>query len=916
MNDASPRDRFVVPRVRRRTPIYRLCRRPIISVLAAALLAAAPTPPAHKAGHALTMDDVLNLTRIDHIALSPDGEWAAVVVQRAARPGEVYGRIYYEVDPSRDDVWLISRPTGERRNLTKGEQAAAGFWCATWSPDGRKLAMLSTAPQGLEPRGGDNVRLYVWDRATSAIARVSNAAMMTQTRYGSPLYRLDLRGGADGSTVAHRCSEEGEKAPFAWLDNKRLLAVMLAPGGISGLLDQYSRPMRHAERTARALRGGVEPTVTAVGSGAERLPRDEQANSAVLRTIDVETGAATTISTVPTYPFRGELLLSIAPGGHQLAVLATLGAIPPTRQSRAPYNDDSWTVEKRLGFVDLTPGAPVRWAATPPQTRYLLELFSWSPDGRRVALRSRGSADTTATPLFVASADDLSVVRVGPDALSVGDAEAGSDNSHETPVLWIDDRTLLARLGGATVRSWSTQARAPRADWWLLASDAAAVNLTAGAADPPLTFRRSSSGAFAVAAGALVKLDVGNRRLEPVGASLPAKSFIVWPRDAGRETSDILVATDAPTGEQPFEQIALGKQVGAPRGFTLPHGAQLLDVDPARGIAVSLEPTPKGLHLRETSLANDERRDLLALNTHLAAIDWGRTMLIDYRGKDGQALKAAVILPPGYQAGQRYPTITWVYAGYRVEDLDDYWLDPYLPGIYNLQLYAARGYVVLIPSIPLKRNAEKNELYPDIPKGVLPAVDRLIELGIADPTRVGVMGQSFGGYSVYALVTQSNRFKAAVAVAGLTDLAAEYTQFDPAARGYPGIEHEKSANWMFDEAGQVTLGMPPYDDYARFWRNSPLAYVDRVETPLLLIHGEYDQRGPMSQVESFFYSLYRQGKTARLLRYWGENHALALSPANVRDIFTETMRWFDKYLRGPAGRPSPDPTPAKPVGLM
>jgi dipeptidyl aminopeptidase/acylaminoacyl peptidase len=330
-----------------------------------------------------------------------------------------------------------------------------------------------------------------------------------------------------------------------------------------------------------------------------------------------------------------------------------------------------------------------------------------------------------------------------------------------------------------------------------------------------------------------------------------------------------------------------------------------------RAFAVSRQPTPKGLYLRETSLIDGTRRELLALDMHLATIDWGQTMLIDYRGAEAQALKAAVILPPGYQPGRRYPTIVWVYASYQVYNLDDYWLDPYLPGIYNLQLYAARGYVVLIPSIPLKRDAPRNDLYADIPKGVLPAIDRLVELGLTDSARVGIMGQSFGGYGVYALVTQTNHFKAAVAIAGFVDLTSHYTQFTATARGYPGIEHEKSDNWSEIETGPITIGVPPYDDHPRFWRNSPLAYVDRVNTPLLLIHGEYDIRGPIGQAESFFYSLYRQGKTARLLRYWGEDHGLAQSPANVRDIFGESVRWFDKYLGATAGRTtSPRTAPA------
>jgi dipeptidyl aminopeptidase/acylaminoacyl peptidase len=553
--------------------------------------------------------------------------------------------------------------------------------------------------------------------------------------------------------------------------------------------------------------------------------------------------------------------------------------------------------------VDLAPGAAIQWPAAPVGARYPVDLYGWSPNGRKVALRARASPEAAATPLFVVSAEHLSIVGIGPETLSVGGAAAGSFNPAERPAYWIDDRSLLAR---ATDRRGEGAARA---DWWLLAADAEPVNLTAAMAEPPAELRRSDQGGFfALAGDRLMAIDLAGRRLVAAAAPiLPAPGSIAWPRDPGRATPELLVATQGPGGEQLFHRVALGGGPAAP-GFSLPQTAQLLDVDPARGVALWREPTPRGLFLRETSPASGDRRDLLSLNAHLAAVDWGRTMLIDYAGEDGQPLKAALILPPDYREGQRYPTIAWVYPGYRVRGLDGYFLDPYMAGFYNLRLYAARGYVVLIPSIPLARGEQGADFLPDLARGVLPAVDRLVALGIADPARLGLLGQSFGGYGVYGLVTQTNRFRAAVALAGITDFTGFYTQFAATARGYPGIEHEKSFNWALLEAGQLRLGMPPYRDYSRYWRNSPLAFVDRVETPLLLIHGEQDERAPMSQAESFFYGLYRQGKTARLLRYWGENHGLSQSPANVRDIFEETVRWFDRYLA------VPEPAPTSPAG--
>jgi len=89
----------------------------------------------------------------------------------------------------------------------------------------------------------------------------------------------------------------------------------------------------------------------------------------------------------------------------------------------------------------------------------------------------------------------------------------------------------------------------------------------------------------------------------------------------------------------------------------------------------------------------------------------------------------------------------------------------------------------------------------------------------------------------------------------------------------------------------------PWADPAAYARASPLSYVDKVHTPLLIIHGDGDIRGAPSQSERFFYALYQQGKTARLVRYGGESHGLEQSPANIRDIHSRMIDWFDTYLK-------------------
>src|SRR6185436_12569588 len=82
--------------------------------------------------------------------------------------------------------------------------------------------------------------------------------------------------------------------------------------------------------------------------------------------------------------------------------------------------------------------------------------------------------------------------------------------------------------------------------------------------------------------------------------------------------------------------------------------------------------------------------------------------------------------------------------------------------VNNLQLLAARGYAVLLPSMPIRTTDGVGDPYMDLTNGVLPAIDKVIEMGVADPKRLGVAGMSYGGFSTFGLITQTNRFQAAV----------------------------------------------------------------------------------------------------------------------------------------------------------
>jgi dipeptidyl aminopeptidase/acylaminoacyl peptidase len=157
-----------------------------------------------------------------------------------------------------------------------------------------------------------------------------------------------------------------------------------------------------------------------------------------------------------------------------------------------------------------------------------------------------------------------------------------------------------------------------------------------------------------------------------------------------------------------------------------------------------------------------------SINPQFEGMIFGKSQLIDYYSDDGEFLHGALLFPSNYKQGKRYPLIVYPYAGsFRSNSVFNFGLSG--PGAENSQILATRGYAVLLPDTPVHTNSPMLE----IAKSVIPAVDRVVELGIADPNRLGIMGHSYGGYSTLAVIVQNTRFKAAVDSAGMGDLVRE-----------------------------------------------------------------------------------------------------------------------------------------------
>ena len=261
----------------------------------------------------------------------------------------------------------------------------------------------------------------------------------------------------------------------------------------------------------------------------------------------------------------------------------------------------------------------------------------------------------------------------------------------------------------------------------------------------------------------------------------------------------------------------------------------------------------------------------------------GEGRMIEWQTLNGQTARGALLLPAGYTPGRRYPLIVYQYPGATWSRNGNlFGFNPFATAVENWQLFATRGYAVLMPDVP----ARPETYMKDIAASVLPALDKVIELGIADPERLAITGQSNGGYGVLSLIVQTNRFKTAVSRMGPGNLISTYTQMSET-----GVS-------VYTGEMVIRTGGSLWEKRDRFIENSPIFYFDRVQTPLLIIQGTADTQNMVGRSDEVFVSLRFLGKEVEYARYVGESHGVGeWTFPNQVDYLNRVIAWFDLWLK-------------------
>ncbi len=261
---------------------------------------------------------------------------------------------------------------------------------------------------------------------------------------------------------------------------------------------------------------------------------------------------------------------------------------------------------------------------------------------------------------------------------------------------------------------------------------------------------------------------------------------------------------------------------------------------------------------------------------------WGTVELVDWKSLDGQNLQGLLYKPENFDATKKYPMIVYYYE--RNSDGLHRFISP-APSASTISpsIYASNGYLVFIPDIPYKIGYPGQSAFNSIVSGTR----ALIAKGFVNEKKIGLQGQSWGGYQTAFLITRTTMYAAAMAGAPVANMTSAYGGI----RWGPGILRQ----FQYEHT-QSRIGATPWQKLNLYLENSPLFKADKIETPLLMMHNDADDAVPWYQGIEMYSALRRLQKPVWMLTYNGEKHNLT-QRKNRKDLSIRMMQFFDHYLK-------------------
>jgi len=262
---------------------------------------------------------------------------------------------------------------------------------------------------------------------------------------------------------------------------------------------------------------------------------------------------------------------------------------------------------------------------------------------------------------------------------------------------------------------------------------------------------------------------------------------------------------------------------------------------------------------------------------------WGTVELFKWQDSSGIDQKGLLYKPENFDPNKQYPMISYFYEKY-TQDIHTHYIPNPSRSVINFPLYNSNGYVIFIPDISYKIGYPGKSAYNTVVSGTY----ALLEKGFIDKYNMALQGQSWGGYQAAYIITRTNLYKAAMTGAPVANMTS----------AYGGIRWESGMIREFQyEQSQTRLGKNLWDGFDLYIENSPLFFVNKIETPVLIMSNDKDGAVPHEQGIEFFTALRRLNKPAWMLTYNDDGHNLNKWPNRI-DLAKRMFQFFNYYLKG------------------
>ncbi|MGD2122101.1 MAG: prolyl oligopeptidase family serine peptidase [Gemmatimonadota bacterium] len=269
-----------------------------------------------------------------------------------------------------------------------------------------------------------------------------------------------------------------------------------------------------------------------------------------------------------------------------------------------------------------------------------------------------------------------------------------------------------------------------------------------------------------------------------------------------------------------------------------------------------------------------DARALTDMNPWLDDVALAESQLIKYYDVDGEELYGIAYLPPDFQEGVQYPLVAEIYETFFDNGYS-----------YSAQILAAQGWIVLKPSVDLEEGFPGEAWM----KGVTTAINSLMDKGMVDGRQLGIHGTSYGGYATSLIITQTDRFAAAINISGKVNIISFLGD----------SEKITTRNYNAAEEGQDRIGATLWEQPQKYWAHSAVMYADRVTTPHLLLTGHGDWNVPDTNTREMYYALRRLGKEVVWVNYMRAGHGAGRAGVeeDYRDHWRRIIEWYDTHFK-------------------